>query len=263
MPCPDPGHRGGCARSADGPAPVRRRGTRSAADRRCADELPTSWPSGPGARAAPRLPRLAATPLTACLRRGDRIPVADDPGYRRRLLMGSRSPDVTWHAGRVEREGRPSRGATVWFTGLPSSGKSTIAAVVEERLVRAGRPAYRARRGQPATRSERRSRLLPPDGPLREHAAGPCEVVGPLRRRRASWRSSRWYRRSHRRRRAREAARTGPGCRSPRSGSSKRRPRSASGAIPRACGRRRGPGRSRASRAWTIPMSCSTTVAST
>jgi adenylyl-sulfate kinase len=54
-----------------------------------------------------------------------------------------RSPDVTWHEGRVARDSRASRGATVWFTGLPSSGKSSIAAVVEERLVAAGRPAYR------------------------------------------------------------------------------------------------------------------------
>jgi adenylyl-sulfate kinase len=50
---------------------------------------------------------------------------------------------VTWHSGRVAREARASRGATVWFTGLPSSGKSTIAAIVEERLVASGRPAYR------------------------------------------------------------------------------------------------------------------------
>jgi adenylyl-sulfate kinase len=34
-------------------------------------------------------------------------------------------------------------GATVWFTGLPASGKSTIAAAVEERLVLSGRSAYR------------------------------------------------------------------------------------------------------------------------
>jgi adenylyl-sulfate kinase len=54
-----------------------------------------------------------------------------------------RSPDVTWHEGRVTRDSRGFRGATVWFTGLPSSGKSSIAAVVEERLVLAGRPAYR------------------------------------------------------------------------------------------------------------------------
>jgi adenylyl-sulfate kinase len=31
----------------------------------------------------------------------------------------------------------------VWFTGLPASGKSTIAAAVEERLVQSGRSAYR------------------------------------------------------------------------------------------------------------------------
>src|SRR5918912_1885843 len=53
----------------------------------------------------------------------------------------ARSPDVTWHAGHVTREARASRGATVWLTGLPSSGKSTIAGAVEERLVSRGRPA--------------------------------------------------------------------------------------------------------------------------
>lgn len=56
------------------------------------------------------------------------------------------SPNVTWHAGALERERRWSElgagGATVWFTGLPASGKSTIAVRVEERLVAAGRPAY-------------------------------------------------------------------------------------------------------------------------
>jgi adenylyl-sulfate kinase len=54
----------------------------------------------------------------------------------------ARSPDVTWHAGRIQRGGRGSRGATVWFTGLPSSGKSSIAYAVEESLVRSARPAY-------------------------------------------------------------------------------------------------------------------------
>jgi bifunctional enzyme CysN/CysC len=57
--------------------------------------------------------------------------------------MKPHSPDVTWSESRVTRESRDSKGATVWFTGLPSSGKSSIAAVVEERLVAAGRPAYR------------------------------------------------------------------------------------------------------------------------
>jgi len=50
--------------------------------------------------------------------------------------------DVVWHAGLVDRADRPSAGATVWFTGLSGSGKSTVAAEVERRLVAAGRPAY-------------------------------------------------------------------------------------------------------------------------
>jgi bifunctional enzyme CysN/CysC len=33
-------------------------------------------------------------------------------------------------------------GATVWFTGLPAAGKSTMASAVEEHLVEAGRPAF-------------------------------------------------------------------------------------------------------------------------
>jgi bifunctional enzyme CysN/CysC len=34
-------------------------------------------------------------------------------------------------------------GATLWLTGLSGAGKSTLAGAVEERLVAAGRPAYR------------------------------------------------------------------------------------------------------------------------
>jgi adenylyl-sulfate kinase len=33
-------------------------------------------------------------------------------------------------------------GATVWFTGLPGAGKSTIAAAAEDRLIAAGQPAF-------------------------------------------------------------------------------------------------------------------------
>jgi bifunctional enzyme CysN/CysC len=52
-------------------------------------------------------------------------------------------PDnVVWHAGAVARGDRPSAGATVWFTGLSGSGKSTVAAMVERALVAADRPAY-------------------------------------------------------------------------------------------------------------------------
>lgn len=55
---------------------------------------------------------------------------------------GRPSGHVVWHAGAVARERRPSRGATVWFTGLSGSGKSTVAVEVERELVTAGRPAY-------------------------------------------------------------------------------------------------------------------------
>ena len=55
--------------------------------------------------------------------------------------------DLVWFVGRLRRRERwrwlGTRGATVWFTGLSGSGKSTLAAGVEERLVAAGRAAYR------------------------------------------------------------------------------------------------------------------------
>ena len=54
--------------------------------------------------------------------------------------------NLTWHRGEVDRAARwaavGGRGATVWFTGLSGSGKSTVAAVVERLLVGSGRPAY-------------------------------------------------------------------------------------------------------------------------
>ena len=37
---------------------------------------------------------------------------------------------------------RPSQGATIWFTGLSGSGKSTVATACEAQLIAAGRPAY-------------------------------------------------------------------------------------------------------------------------
>lgn len=50
--------------------------------------------------------------------------------------------NVVWHQGGVARSDRPWVGATVWFTGLSGSGKSTVAAALERALVAAGRPAY-------------------------------------------------------------------------------------------------------------------------
>ena len=50
--------------------------------------------------------------------------------------------NVVWHQGAVARGDRPFAGATVWFTGLSGSGKSTVAVEVERAVVAAGRAAY-------------------------------------------------------------------------------------------------------------------------
>lgn len=56
------------------------------------------------------------------------------------------SPNVVWHESAFSRSDRWAalglRGATVWFTGLSGSGKSTIANELERLLVAAGQPAY-------------------------------------------------------------------------------------------------------------------------
>jgi adenylyl-sulfate kinase len=57
-----------------------------------------------------------------------------------------RSPNVRWQRSALTRERRwealGSAGATIWFTGLPAAGKSTIAGAVEERMIAAGRSAF-------------------------------------------------------------------------------------------------------------------------
>lgn len=56
------------------------------------------------------------------------------------------STNVTWQEANVDRERRwralGQQGATVWFTGLPGAGKTTVASAVEARLIDAGRNAY-------------------------------------------------------------------------------------------------------------------------
>ena len=55
--------------------------------------------------------------------------------------------NITWHDGNVTREERAAClqqvGATVWFTGLSASGKSTIAVALEQVLIHRGHAAYR------------------------------------------------------------------------------------------------------------------------
>ena len=56
------------------------------------------------------------------------------------------SPNVVWHPGEVDRDDRWARtglaGATVWFTGLSGSGKSTVATAVERQLLERGVATY-------------------------------------------------------------------------------------------------------------------------
>ena len=57
-----------------------------------------------------------------------------------------KATNITWHEGHVTREERNAllkqKGATLWFTGLSGSGKSTIAFTLEHALVQRGRLAY-------------------------------------------------------------------------------------------------------------------------
>ncbi len=61
--------------------------------------------------------------------------------------MKSGSEHVTWQHGRVDRAARRALlghgGATVWLTGLPGSGKTTVAVAVEAALIARRVAAYR------------------------------------------------------------------------------------------------------------------------
>jgi adenylyl-sulfate kinase len=58
-----------------------------------------------------------------------------------------KTANTRWHDGAVTAEDRAAalgfKGATIWFTGLPASGKSTLAVEIEALLIGAGRPALR------------------------------------------------------------------------------------------------------------------------
>jgi adenylylsulfate kinase len=57
-----------------------------------------------------------------------------------------KATNITWHEGHVTRPERETllkqKGATLWFTGLSGSGKSTIAFTLEHALVQRGHLAY-------------------------------------------------------------------------------------------------------------------------
>jgi Mrp family chromosome partitioning ATPase len=60
--------------------------------------------------------------------------------------MATKSKNIFWDEGRITRELREGsnghRGATIWFTGLSGSGKTTMARALEEALFERGCRVY-------------------------------------------------------------------------------------------------------------------------
>ena len=63
------------------------------------------------------------------------------------MMSEQKATNVTWHEGLVSREDRYNilrqKGATIWFTGLSGSGKSTIAVALEKALFERDKLSYR------------------------------------------------------------------------------------------------------------------------
>ncbi len=61
-------------------------------------------------------------------------------------MTETKATNITWHEGHATRDERAAilkqKGATLWFTGLSGSGKSTFAFTLEHELVKRGRLAY-------------------------------------------------------------------------------------------------------------------------
>jgi adenylylsulfate kinase len=62
-------------------------------------------------------------------------------------MADQKATNVTWQDGQISREDRYTilrqKGATIWFTGLSGSGKSTIAVALEQALFNIGKLSYR------------------------------------------------------------------------------------------------------------------------
>ena len=62
-------------------------------------------------------------------------------------MTTQKATNVTWQDGEVSRQDRftilKQRGATIWFTGLSGSGKSTVAIALEQALYSIGKLSYR------------------------------------------------------------------------------------------------------------------------
>jgi adenylylsulfate kinase len=61
-------------------------------------------------------------------------------------MTTTKATNITWHSTHVDRKDRErllrQEGCTIWFTGLPSSGKSTTAFTLEHELISLGYLAY-------------------------------------------------------------------------------------------------------------------------
>ena len=69
------------------------------------------------------------------------------------------SPNTVQHQSLVTAQDRVYWGTTVWLTGLSGAGESSVAMLVERKLLRKGHCRLRSRQ-QPAARARRRPRLL-------------------------------------------------------------------------------------------------------
>jgi len=62
-------------------------------------------------------------------------------------MADQKATNVTWHDGDIAREDRNQllgqQGATLWFTGLSGSGKSTVAVALEQSLFHRSKLSYR------------------------------------------------------------------------------------------------------------------------
>ncbi len=62
-------------------------------------------------------------------------------------MTEQKATNVHWHDGEVSRDDRQKllkqKGATLWFTGLSGSGKSTVAVALEKALIERGHICYR------------------------------------------------------------------------------------------------------------------------
>ena len=62
-------------------------------------------------------------------------------------MTEQKATNVHWHDGEISRIDRNNllgqKGATLWFTGLSGSGKSTVAVALEQELFRRGKLCYR------------------------------------------------------------------------------------------------------------------------